>query len=73
MSYSEEEAKELRKLEHEKLDPSCTVEWVFPEFGTPVLTFDRITYYNAYADRDELTPEQIRILRREGPLGCPEF
>ena len=46
---------------------------MFPSFGEPVLTFDRITYYNGYRDRDLLTPEQIEILREEGPMGCIGF
>ena len=46
---------------------------MFPSFGEPVLTFDRITYYNGYRDRDLLTPEQIEILRKEGPMGCVGF
>ncbi len=37
------------------------------------LTFDRITYYNGYRDRDLLTPEQIETLRKEGPMGCIGF
>ncbi len=73
MIYSEEDFIKFRKLKHMKHSKDCKVEWVFPGFGEPVLTFDRITYYNAYADRDELTEEQIEILRREGPMGCPPF
>ncbi len=49
------------------------VEWVFPSFSESVLTFDQITYYNGYADGDELTEEQMEILRREGSLGYPPF
>lgn len=71
--YTEEDFKEFRKLPHEKVGPECIVEWVFPRFGEPVLTFDRITYYNGYRDRDLLTPEQVSILRKEGSLGCTFF
>ena len=72
-NYTEEDFKEFRKLEHMKVSPGCVVEWVFPMFGTPVLTFDRITYYNGYSDRDKLTEEQIEIVRKEGVLGCTPF
>lgn len=71
--YTEEDFKRFRKLKHEKSVPNGVVEWVFPEFGVPVLTFDRITYYNAYRDRDELSEEQIAIIRKEGVLGCTPF
>lgn len=71
--YTEADFEEFRKLEHEKISDDCVVEWVFPRFGEPVLTFDRVTYYNAYRDRDLLTREQIRTLKREGALGCPPF
>lgn len=68
-----QEGKELSQLKHERISDSCVVEWVFPEHGTPYLTFDRKSYYNAYSDRDKLSDEQLRILRKEGAMGCPEF
>jgi hypothetical protein len=71
--YTEEDFARFRKLKHSKHSRDCQVEWVFPSFGEPVLTFDRITYYNGYRDRDLLTPEQIEILRKEGPMGCVGF
>lgn len=71
--YTEDDFRRFRKLEHEKLDPDCQVEWVFPNLGEPVLTFDRVTYYNGYNDRDKLTAEQIAILRKEGVMGCIPF
>lgn len=73
MTYTEDDFKRFRQMEHEKLEPDCIVEWVFPEMGEPVLTFDRITYYNAYMDRDKLTAEQLAVLRKEGGMGCPPF
>jgi len=73
MKYTEDDFKRFRQMEHEKLEPDCIVEWVFPAMGEPVLTFDRKTYYNAYADRDLLTEEQLAILRSEGAMGCPAF
>jgi len=71
--YTEEDFSRFRKLKHHKHSKDCKVEWVFPSFGEPVLTFDRVTYYNGYRDRDFLTPEQIEILREEGPMGCLPF
>ncbi len=71
--YTEEDFIRFRKLEHHKIHPENVVEWVFPNFGEPVLTFYLITYYNGYCDREILTPEQIEILKKEGPLGCPVF
>ena len=71
--YTEEDFARFRKLKHSKHNKACKVEWVFPSFGEPVLTFDRITYYNGYSDRDKLTEEQIEILREEGPMGCIPF
>ena len=71
--YTEDDFKRFRKLEHEKLEPGNQVEWVFPSLGEPVLTFDRVTYYNGYSDRDKLTAEQIAILRKEGAMGCLPF
>jgi len=68
--YTEEDFARFRRLKHSRRG---RVEWVFPSFGEPVLTFDRITYYNGYRDRDLLTPEQIRILREDGVLGCIGF
>jgi|GEM_PF-1587046 len=68
--YTEEDFARFRKLKHSRRG---RVEWAFPSFGEPVLTFDRITYYNGYRDRDLLTPEQIRILREDGVLGCIGF
>ena len=72
-AYTEEDFIRFRKMDHHKSRPENKVEWVFPHKGEPILTFDRITYYNGYCDRDLLTPEQIEILRKEGPLGCPDF
>lgn len=71
--YTEEGFARFRKLKHSKHSRDCQVEWVFPSFGEPALTFDRITYYNDYGDRDLLTEEQIEILRKEGPMGCLPF
>ena len=71
--YTEADFEEFRKLKHEKVSEDCVVEWVFPHLGEPVLTFDRVTYYNGYRDRGLLTKEQIRILRKEGALGCVPF
>lgn len=71
--YTESDFERFRQLPHYKLNGGCRVEWVFPSFGEPVLTFDRRTYYNGYSDRDRLTFEQLHILAMEGPMGCPEF
>ena len=71
--YTEEDFKEFRKLRHSKRRPDNQTEWVFPSRGEPVVTFDRITYYNGYRDRDLLTDEQIEILRKEGVIGCIPF
>ena len=71
--YTEEDFRRFRKLRHRKLHRGCVVEWGFPNFGEPVLTFDRITYYNGCRDRDLLTEEQIAILKEEGVMGCIPF
>ena len=39
-------------MKHKKAVPDGTVERVFPNFGEPVLTFDRVTYYNGYREKD---------------------
>ena len=73
LTYTEKDCIKFRKLPHEKAVPGGVVEWVFPNIGEPVFTFDRKTYYNGYADRDELTKEQVAILKKEGVLGCLPF
>lgn len=73
MTYNKQDFDRFRKMEHEKLKAGNIVEWVFPAMGEPVFTFDRITYYNGYSDRDILTKEQIAILKKEGAMGCPKF
>ncbi len=72
-NYTEKDYKRFRNLEHRKVKPGNVTEWVFPSFGEPVVTFDRITYYNGYSDRHKLSEEQIAILKKEGVLGCISF